>query len=68
MTSADFTVSELEGAIRAIRPKKAPGLDSIRGDMLKHLGAEEKRTLLTIFNQSRKTEIVPNHKYIKRSS
>jgi hypothetical protein len=56
---ADLTLSELEGALRTIKSKKAPGADVISGDMLKHLGVVVKKTLLSNINQIWKAGTVP---------
>jgi hypothetical protein len=41
--TADLTLFKLEGALRTIKSKKAPGPDGISGDMLKHLGVVAKK-------------------------
>ena len=45
-------ISELNSAIRNLKPKKAPGPVGLSGDMLKHLGLIARKTLLEIFNRS----------------
>ena len=54
-----FSMRELNDALQKLKPKKAPGSDGITAEMLKHLGAPAKETLLEIFNKSWRTGIVP---------
>ena len=58
MTS-EFTLAELEDAIKRLRNKKAPGKDGVTNEMIKHLGKTAKKKLLELFNQSWKTGIFP---------
>ena len=50
--SEEFSIGELQHALRQIRCKKAPGPDGIHNEMLKHLGPQAKKFLLDVFNQS----------------
>lgn len=58
MTS-DFTMAELNDAIRRLKSKKSPGKDGICNEMIKHLGPTARKKLLELFNQSWKTGIYP---------
>ncbi|GFY25470.1 reverse transcriptase domain-containing protein [Trichonephila clavipes] len=46
---SDFTLEELEYAIRRLNPKKSPGPDVISGQMIVHFGEIAKKYLLNIF-------------------
>ena len=48
----DFTMSDLQAAIKKLKKKKAPGKDGILNDMIKSLGNSAKEKLLIIINQS----------------
>ncbi|GFO14596.1 RNA-directed DNA polymerase from mobile element jockey [Plakobranchus ocellatus] len=48
----EFTVNELDIALRKDKPGKAPGLDGVTQDMLTHLGPRAKGTLLNLFNRT----------------
>ena len=50
--SDPFHIRELNLAIKKLKNKKAPGVDGVTNDMLKHLGPRAKSTLLKIFNSS----------------
>ena len=54
-----LTLRELEEALKKMKQKKAPGPGGITNEMLKHLGAGAKRTILRIYNQSWSTGTVP---------
>ena len=58
MTEA-ISMEEVALAIRQIKCKKAPGPDGVTNDMIKNIGLLTKRTLLKLFNESRKTGTVP---------
>ena len=47
-----FHMRELNLAIKKLKNKKAPGVDGVTNDMLKHLGPTAKNILLKIFNSS----------------
>ena len=51
--------SELNSAIRNIKPKKTPEPDGLSNDMLKHLGPITSKTLMETFNRSWNKELVP---------
>ena len=57
--SRTLKTSELNSAIRNLKPKKAPGTDGVSNDMLKHLGPIARKTLLEIFNHSWDKGLVP---------
>ena len=57
--SSDFTLAELEDAIKRLRNKKAPGKDGVCNEMIRHLGETAKQKLLELFNQSWTTGIFP---------
>jgi ribonuclease HI len=48
----NFTIQELEAALKKLKKKKSPGADGITNEMLQNLGERAKRILLDIFNQS----------------
>ena len=54
-----FTIVEFETALNKIKEKRAPGIDGITGEMLKHLGSKGKKKLLQLFNESWKTGVIP---------
>ena len=54
-----FSPSELDDALRQLKPNKSPGPDKITNEMLQHLGDKAKSTLLKIFNNSWRTGHVP---------
>ena len=51
MTS-EFSIHELNCAIRQLKNKKAPGKDGISNEMIRHLGSLAKQKLLDIYNHS----------------
>ena len=51
--------SELNSAIRNLKPKKAPGPDGVSNDMLKHLGPVTRKTLMEILSHSWSKGLVP---------
>ena len=59
MLEQHLKISELNSAIRNLKPKKAPGPDGVSNDMLKHLGLIARKTLLEIFNRSWNKGLVP---------
>ena len=59
MTS-DFTMAELNDAIKRLKTKKAPGKDGVCNEMIKHLGPTARQKLLELFNLSWKTGIFPS--------
>ena len=50
--NSTLKISELNSAIRNLKPKKLPGPDGVSNDMLKHLGPIPRKMLLEIFNGS----------------
>ena len=48
----DFTIAELEGALRKSKKGKAPGRDGITQEMLTHMGPKAKNALLRLYNRS----------------
>ncbi|GFN75864.1 hypothetical protein PoB_000237000 [Plakobranchus ocellatus] len=48
----EFTVTELEIALRKGKPGKATGLDGVTQEMLSHLGPKAKSVLLNLFNRT----------------
>ncbi|GFT30230.1 probable RNA-directed DNA polymerase from transposon X-element [Trichonephila clavipes] len=59
--TSDFTLEELEYAIRRLNPKKSPGPDVIYGQMIVHFGEIAKKYLLNIFITSAVTAYRANH-------
>ena len=57
--NSTLTISELNSAIRNLKPKKAPGPGGVSNDMLKHMGPIARKTLLEIFNRSLNKGLVP---------
>ena len=57
--NSTLKISELNSAIRSLKPKKAPGPDGVSNDMLKHLGPVARKMLLEIFNRSWNKGLVP---------
>ena len=57
--NSTLKISELNSAIRSLKPKKAPGPDGVSNDMLKHLGPMARKMLLEIFNRSWNKGLVP---------
>ena len=57
--NSTLKISELNSAIRNLKPKKAPGPDGVSNDVLKHLGPIARKTLLEIFNCSWNKGLVP---------
>ena len=55
-----FTLQELEDGIRKLKTKKAPGADGITNEFLKHLGPTAKILLLSIYNESWDSGLVPS--------
>ena len=58
MTS-EFSIHELNCAIRQLKNKKAPGKDGIYNEMIHHLGSLAKQKLLDIYNHSWNTGTFP---------
>ena len=56
----EFTIVELNEAIKHLKAKKAPGKDMITNEMVKNLGSIAKKKLLDIFNQSWNTGVFPH--------
>ncbi|KAK3779719.1 hypothetical protein RRG08_013674 [Elysia crispata] len=48
----DFTIAELEGALRKSKKGKAPGRDGVTQEMLSHMGPKAKDALLRLYNRS----------------
>ena len=46
----DFTIAELEGALRKSKKGKAPGRDGVTQEMLSHMGPKAKHALLRLYN------------------
>ena len=46
----NLTLSELNKALKRLKPRKSPGPDGIHNEMLIHLGTEAKKILLEIIN------------------
>lgn len=49
--SKQFTLSELDVAIAALKQGKAAGLDDIRNEQIAHFGSETKKWILCMFNR-----------------
>ena len=48
----DFTIVELEGALRKSKKGKAPGRDGVTQEMLSHMGPKAQNALLRLYNRS----------------
>ena len=48
----DFTIAELEGALRKSKKGKAPGRDGVTQEMLSHMGPKAKNAILRLYNRS----------------
>ena len=57
--NSTLKISELNSAVRNLKPKKAPGPEGVSNDMLKHLGWIARKSLLEIFNRSWNKGLVP---------
>jgi ribonuclease HI len=57
--SDDITMAELQSGLRQLKKKKSPGPDGITNELLQHLGNTALRKLLSIYNHSYKSGIVP---------
>ena len=57
---ADFTMYELNSAIKNLKTKKSPGPDGITNEMIKHLSILAKEILLSLYNHSWKVGTFPN--------
>ncbi|GFV70239.1 reverse transcriptase domain-containing protein [Trichonephila clavipes] len=57
--TSDFTLEDLEYAIRRLNPKKSPGPDVIYGQMIMHFGEIAKKYLLKIFITSWRSGKLP---------
>ena len=55
----DFTIEELNGALKHAKNHKAAGPDGIPNEVLKNLTPPSKQCLLAIFNEQWRKEIVP---------
>ena len=58
--TSDFTMTELNDAIKRLKNKKAPGKDGVCNEMIKHLGPTARKKLLELFNLSWKTGVFPS--------
>jgi len=56
---ADFTISELEDAIKLLKPGKAAGLDGITTEVIRNFGPKAKAWLLQMFNTCATTLSIP---------
>ena len=56
----NFSMNELNSAIKKLKNKKSPGIDGITNEMIKHLSITAKTTLLKMFNQSWTNGQFPN--------
>ena len=52
LLSDEFTIQELEHALKNLKLKKSPGPDKIHNEMLQHLGRNGKNILLKLINLS----------------
>ena len=55
----ELTWSELEGAIKEVKPNKAPGEDTIPHDLIKELGPKARKFILHMYNRVWKGEEIP---------
>jgi ribonuclease HI len=58
--TSSFSINELRNALNHLKSGKAPGLDAVSNDMLKHLGPLAQMALLKLFNMSWLTSIIPD--------
>ena len=56
----DFTIAELEGALRKSKKGKAPGRDGVTQEMLSHMGPKAKHALLRLYNRSWQSGTTPS--------
>jgi len=54
-----ITKEEMEEAIKKVKNGKAPGYDKVTPEMVKEMGEEGKKWLLTIYNKAWKEENIP---------
>lgn len=55
----DFTIGELNKAIRQLKKRKSPGPDGVTNEMIQHLGTKGKERFLEIMNQSWNEGVFP---------
>ena len=58
--TTDFTIAELNDAIRRLKSGKSPGKDGICNEMIKHLGSAARSKLLELYNQSWRMGVFPS--------
>ena len=56
-----FTMDELNNAIDRLKPNKAGGPDDLIAEIFRDLNPENRRKLLTLYNQIHDTEEIPPH-------
>ena len=55
----DFTISELNRAMKKLKARKSPGQDKIHNEMLVHLGHEGKLAVLSLINYTWQQKAIP---------
>ena len=55
----DFTLAELEKALRKLKKRKSPGPDKVHNEMLLNIGPKGKDALLLLVNKTWETGTVP---------
>ena len=58
-TTSEFSIQEMNCAIRQLKNKKAPGKDGISNEIIRHLGSVAKKKMLDKNNQSWNTGTFP---------
>ena len=58
--SSDFTMLELETAIRCIKNGKAAGLDGVYPELILHFGLRSRQWILQLFNQVSQSGNLPS--------
>ena len=56
----EFTIKELNTAMKMLKPRKSPGQDGIHNEMLTHLGTEGKKVILNLINKTWTTGELPS--------
>ena len=56
----DLTMTELNKALKKLKPRKSPGPDGLHNEMLKNLGPRAKQVLLQYINMTWQQGLLPN--------
>jgi ribonuclease HI len=55
-----FTLSEVEDAVTSMNPKKAPGIDNVPADVVRHVFNRHPRLILDLFNRCLELSVFPS--------